>query len=83
MCADTCSSETERNVRSRVESRVGTRNLELLDNYGGRELIVGRAMTRGVDTLPRFHRTKASNRMKFDTTDWETKVFPIKHDQNL
>lgn len=32
-------------------------------------------MTRGVDMLPRFQRTKASSRMKFDATDWETKVF--------
>lgn len=72
---------TQREIQGGIKGR--TRNLELLDNYGGRELIVGRAMTRGVDTLPRFHRTKASSRMKFDATDWETKVFPIEHDQNL
>lgn len=33
---------------------------------GGRGLIAGRAITRGVDTLPRFQRTKASNRTKLD-----------------
>lgn len=59
MFSDTCSSETECNVRSgRIRDRM--RSLELLDNYKGRRLIVGRAMTRGVDTLPRFQRTKVS-----------------------
>lgn len=71
---------TQCEIQGGIKGR--TRSLELLDNYGGRGLIVGRAMTRGVDMLPRFQRTKASSRMKFDAQTGKLR-FSIEHDQNL